>query len=231
MSENTISSILNQDNSFIGNSSASSVSFGEPASSSLLDNTNNISITKWMFIIFILAFLGINIFVYLAKGTQDITNIFSPILSKITSLFGSVTGQIVDVSAEGAKGVVDTTANVIDTGLTAVQDITPGEPEQQTNTSIKSQLVKHTLPQPDIMQANTLNKALNNSKQGQSNNNDYNPDDSTSKIQGSAPKSGWCFIGEDRGFRACAKVGVNDTCMSGDIFPSQDICVNPNLRQ
>lgn len=231
MSENTISSILNQDNSFIGNSSASSVSFGEPASSSLLDNTNNISITKWMFIIFILAFLGINIFVYLAKGTQDITNIFSPILSKITSLFGSVTGQIVDVSAEGAKGVVDTTANVIDTGLTAVQDITPGEPEQQTNTSIKSQLVKHTLPQPDIMQANTLNKALNNSKQGQSNNNDYNPDDSTSKIQGSTPKSGWCFIGEDRGFRACAKVGVNDTCMSGDIFPSQDICVNPNLRQ
>ena len=199
MSDNTISSILNQDNSFIGNSSASSVSFGEPASNSLLDNTNNTSITKWLFIIFILAFLGINIFVYLAKGTQDITNIFSPILSKITSLFGSVTGQIVDVSAEGAKGVVDTTANVIDTGLTAVQDITPGEPEQQTNTSIKSQLVKNTLPQPDIMQANTLNKALNNSKQGQSNNNDYNPDDSTSNIQGGAPKSGWCFVGEDRG--------------------------------
>jgi hypothetical protein len=25
-------------------------------------------------------------------------------------------------------------------------------------------------------------------------------------------------------------VGPNDTCMSGDIFPSQDICVNPSLR-
>ena len=43
-------------------------------------------------------------------------------------------------------------------------------------------------------------------------------------------KAGWCYIGEDRGFRTCAQVGVNDKCMSGEIFPSQEICINPNLR-
>jgi len=37
-------------------------------------------------------------------------------------------------------------------------------------------------------------------------------------------------VGEDRGFRTCAEVGVNDECMSGDIFPSQELCINPNLR-
>lgn len=60
----------------------------------------------------------------------------------------------------------------------------------------------------------------------------YIADDSYSTIQmsKSASKSGWCYIGEDRGFRSCIDVGDNDTCMSGDIFPTQAICVNPNLR-
>jgi len=26
------------------------------------------------------------------------------------------------------------------------------------------------------------------------------------------------------------QVGVNDECMSGDVFPTNDVCVNPNLR-
>jgi hypothetical protein len=60
----------------------------------------------------------------------------------------------------------------------------------------------------------------------------YSADDSYSAIQMSktSSKSGWCFIGEDRGFRSCIRVGENEKCMSGDIFPSQEICVNPNLR-
>ena len=56
-------------------------------------------------------------------------------------------------------------------------------------------------------------------------------DDSISSIQTSnMGKAGWCFIGEERGIRTCAKVKETDTCMSGNIFPSQDICVNPTLR-
>jgi len=61
---------------------------------------------------------------------------------------------------------------------------------------------------------------------------EYKPDDSYSTVQQnqSTGKSGWCFIGEDRGFRSCSPVSATDTCMSGDIFPNKDICVNPNLR-
>lgn len=60
----------------------------------------------------------------------------------------------------------------------------------------------------------------------------YSADDSYSTIQRSksSSKSGWCFIGEDRGYRSCIRVGENEKCMSGDIFPSQEICINPNLR-
>ena len=54
------------------------------------------------------------------------------------------------------------------------------------------------------------------------------PNDTTSnKFQ---PKSGFCFIGEDRGHRSCVEVSESDKCMSGNIFPSMDVCVNPNLR-
>jgi hypothetical protein len=68
--------------------------------------------------------------------------------------------------------------------------------------------------------------------QGPPDDDEYKPDDSYSTVQQnqSTGKSGWCFIGEDRGFRSCSPVSASDTCMSGDIFPSKDICVNPNLR-
>ncbi len=51
----------------------------------------------------------------------------------------------------------------------------------------------------------------------------------TQKHQSS--KSGYCYIGEDRGFRSCAKVEPGDKCMSGQVFSSQDICINPTLRE
>jgi len=59
------------------------------------------------------------------------------------------------------------------------------------------------------------------------------PDVSASRIQANKPtsKQGYCYIGEDRGFRSCIEVGKGDVCMSGDIFPTQDICINPNLRE
>jgi hypothetical protein len=198
--------------------------FGESTSASG-SYFSNLSWTTWLIIIFVLSFLGINIFFYLAKGTQDITDIFKPLVDVILSIFGKITGQVINLSAEGAKtvvkattGVVDKTADVVDSGLSKVQDIATGTP------------IENTFPQPDITQSNALNRALNTSAQTGPNTNEYEADESSSNIQNGAPKAGWCYIGEDRGFRSCAKVGVNDKCMSGDIFPSHEICVNPSLR-
>ena len=211
-SDNTFTDILSLD---------TSTSDGE----GFFESFQNISATTWLLIILILAFLGFNIFVYLAKGTQEINSFFAPLLTKILGLFGAVSGQVVDVSAEGAKAVVNTSADVIDTSLTAVQDITPNKAKSSVPSESVSQQNNH-----DIMKNNTLNKALNTSKSKEPNSNNYNADDASSNIQGGAPKPGWCYIGEDRGFRTCAQVGVNDKCMSGDIFPNQELCINPSLR-
>lgn len=57
-------------------------------------------------------------------------------------------------------------------------------------------------------------------------------DDSTSVTQKhQTGKGGYCYIGEDRGFRSCVKVEASDKCMSGQVFSRQDICVDPTLRE
>lgn len=57
-------------------------------------------------------------------------------------------------------------------------------------------------------------------------------DDSTSVTQKhQAGKAGYCYIGEDRGFRSCVKVEAGDKCMSGQVFSHPEICANPTLRE
>ena len=41
---------------------------------------------------------------------------------------------------------------------------------------------------------------------------------------------GFCYIGYDDGQRECVDVYAGDVCMSGEIFPSLDICINPKMR-
>lgn len=40
----------------------------------------------------------------------------------------------------------------------------------------------------------------------------------------------YCYIGYDNGQRECIEAYAGDVCMSGEIFPSLDICINPKLR-
>ena len=216
-------------------------------SGSLLDGLKSVSWTTWLIIILIFSFLGFNVFVYLAEGTQDITNILGPLFKKILGILGLATKEVVDVTAEGTRTIVDGAAHVIDETTTSIQNVVDkpfeeAKAKKQGTTSsnnVKPSTAPSSVPSSssqvqqspiDVMQNNTLNKALNTAAASNTGNQEYEADESTSSIQQGGSKSGWCYIGEDRGFRTCAQVGVNDTCMSGDIFPSQEICINPNLR-
>jgi hypothetical protein len=200
---------------YTSSSPSNSFSLQSESSSSSLSSITDLNWTTWIIIILILAFLGFNIFAYLAQGTQEISDVFAPITKKLFGTTVAVSSEIVDVSAEGAKAVVTDSSNVINKGLTELQQITPnnavGQQQQQ-----QAQMTKQALDQGH--------------EQGQGQDQDYQAHEATSSVHSSG-KAGWCYIGEDRGFRACAQVSANDTCMSGDIFPSQEICMNPSLRQ
>lgn len=55
-------------------------------------------------------------------------------------------------------------------------------------------------------------------------------DNASSDIQSHKSKTGYCFVGKDQGYRSCVKVTDADNCMSGDIFPTKEVCINPSLR-
>jgi len=219
-SNNLSSSILQSSEPVFPSSSVASTSLSGD-DSGFFESLKSINMTTWLIIILILAFLGFNIFVYLAKGTQDIASFFGPLTQKLFGTTASIAGQTVDVAAEGAKAVVSGTATTVNTGLSAVQNVTPNS----AGSSIQSQPVQG---QSTSRPSDTgLNKALNNS---QEQNQDYQAHEASSSVHSGGGQSGWCFVGEDRGFRSCALVNEDDKCMSGDIFPSQELCINPNLR-
>jgi len=168
----------------------------------------------------ILAFLGFNIFIYLAKGTQ----IFGQLSAYLAGIIGTgaaeTTKQVTNVAATGTKAATDIAAGTVNTTVNVAQD---------TASAVKNS--NYTEQQQLNMSLNQANKAQEEGE-GEEGEPGYKADESGSSIQSSkgAGKSGWCYIGEDRGFRSCIQVGVNDQCMSGDIFPSQEICMYPELR-
>lgn len=213
-------------------SSSTSSSFSSSSEGGFMDSLKNINATTWVIIILLLAFLGFNIFVYLAKGTQGVADFFAPLIKAVAGATAAVTGQAVNVSAEGGKAVVGGTAGVINSGLTGVQDLTPNNHNNGVTPNNAPSAIKGQQPvkqqKVDNIQQSTLNKALNTSQSQQPPSQDYQANEASSSI--GEQKAGWCFIGEEKGFRTCGQVTADDECMSGNIFPTQEICMNPSLR-
>ena len=192
---------------------------------------SSITWQTWIIIILILALLGINIFAYLAKGTQEVSSFIEDIFGPILKILGYTTlttaKQAVETSATGTKAGVDIVADATTDTIDQLQENIQQPKGQPANTSLPVQeKIQQDGGNVEQWNQNSLETALNNAKQTT---NQVSPDDSRSSIQ-TTGKSGWCYIGEDQGIRSCAEIGVNDTCMSGDIFPNQAICMNPNLR-
>lgn len=182
--------------------------------SSLLTN-----FIRYGVVILILAFLGLNIFASLGYLTNDLVNFFRPILLFIGLPISETVKQTVDTSKEGTKAIVDATKKVIDEANDSVIDSNPNYPNYDK--------MEQRMSAEKLATMKSLNDA-----QSKLNVPIPEPDEAGSRTQSSqsSSKTGYCYIGEDRGFRSCIKVGENDECISGDIFPTREICINPSLR-
>lgn len=211
----------------------------QPMASETSSGFFGISWQMWIVIILLLAVLGVNIFAYFAKGTEIFANILGPIAKFLGYGAVAVTKEVVDVGAQGAKTGIDIVAetakgavNIVDKAVESIPT-----PEATTGTSVGRQIeMSMNEPVQNSMRKggnsldwgqDGLTSALNDARRYVQ---EIEPDDSSSSIQASMGKSGWCFVGESDSVRHCAHVGVNDVCMSGDIFPTRDVCINPNLR-
>ncbi len=196
-----------------------------PTSESVTDYSSWFSWQNIIIIILILALLGFNIFVYLAKGTSDVASIFRNIFGPILSFFGlaavDVTNQAIQGAAQGTAAIASTVSNASQSATNVVK----GD-DSKSSINNSEPVQKQMQNSNQGWSKDSLSSALNDAK----NSLDVQPNSADSSL-GVTGKSGWCYIGEENGVRTCAKVGVNDTCMSGNVFPSQDICINPSLRK
>jgi len=176
------------------------------------------TIGRYLLIILILAFLGFNVFTTLGNITDNTHGILAPLLSSLGFGVGETIKQTVNTSAKGTKTGVDVVAGTVDNATTFLEK------------SVGVKGVKfNRLDKKSVSTEKAIQAATKNQK---SQKNIPEADDATSSTQQfKKGKSGYCYIGEDRGFRSCIKVGEGDNCISGDIFPSKELCINPNLRE
>ena len=101
----------------------------------------------------------------------------------------------------------------------------------QTNTNISEENTEETMLKSERKLADRTRDVPSDIKKTIENNTKTEPIplQSGSNEHGSN-EQGYCYIGKQNNIRNCAKVSARNKCMSGDIFPTLDLCINPNLR-
>ena len=218
-------------------------SFGSAPAPAPADQTSTTSfLVRALLIVLLLALVGFNVFTYLDDITEWFGDTFGAPFRAVAGWLGYAAADTVkttvDVTAQGAKSAVDIAAGAATSGIDVLQQTigstnahanANAHADKRSNNNLKTNLKTNNNNERPSSEAETesssLETALSHAKKKAP-----QPDDATSRIQRTG-KSGYCYIGEDRGFRSCIKVGEQDTCMSGDIFPTHAICINPRLRQ
>lgn len=170
----------------------------------------NILIGVLIFLL-ILSFLGINLLGAAGGFVESISNAFGPFFRQILSLFGYTAGTAIDKATD----VVTDTAKVgIDLAGGAVDDV--------ANLLIKASTQDGNPPSLDVKINQGATKLA-----------EPTPDKTENPIQNApaAAKKSWCLVGEYQGRRGCIEVSDQDKCISGQVFPEQKMCLNPNLSQ
>jgi hypothetical protein len=185
------------------------------SSSQFMNETSTGGISNQLIIfvlltLIILSFLGINLFTMFGGLIEIIVAIVGPFFAQVLSIFGYTTGSVINKTADVVGDVAKTGVDVAEGSLQSVGSI------------LKDASRKHVDPTAASQLDNVLNVSPNRM-------NDPAPSPSESPIQKpiTAGKTGWCLVGEYEGKRGCVEVGEQDKCMSGQIFATQNACMNP----
>jgi len=167
----------------------------------------------FLVILVLMSFLGVNLLTFSGNVFDEIKTVAFPYIEKVLAMFGYSTGIFLDKAAETSTDAIKFSADIANGAVGSLSDllITASKPKLQTD---EQNALDSTL---------TLNKPLCKSQP--------QPDASTSATQApiSSGKQSWCLVEDDGVSRQCLRVSDMDKCMSGQVFPSQKMCLNPNI--
>jgi|UniRef100_A0A6C0CB89 hypothetical protein len=219
----------------------------------------------WIAIILVLAFLGFNIFAYLAYGTDIFTSLMAPFTYIIAYFTGETAKTTLKHTSQGTQAIVNESSNFLQIFLKFMTDLFNNTLVVVTTSStsaidyLQSNMKKdktiNVKPEKQIPEKQ-IPDSSGNIQETQEDNDDStllkeerkvearvpNVSDSIKKsilqkertepepLDSDTQQNGYCYIGKINNSRYCAKVSSNNSCMSGDIFPTMAVCINPNLK-
>lgn len=167
-------------------------------------------------IVVVLALLGLNIFSYLAKGTD----VIGDFLARFSSHVPETAAKVIDTSVVGTQVAADVAAGTVkDAGDVLSRELNLKRKDlwESRDEGVRKSIENRDMPGINKFPQHEPDKSYKES-----------PEDNNIQEK---HKPGYCYIGTDRGYRSCIKVNSSDDCESKKIFPSIDICINPSLRQ
>ena len=243
-------------NTQLGAMTNSQSSYNQPSYNQPSYNEPKTNIVKsiffWIFIILLLAFLGFNIFKYLAQGTDIVTALLSPIAYVIAMVSGDTAKTTLQHTSQGAQTIATESSNFLQILLKFITDLFNNSINFIATTSTSGiNYLQSTIKQDKI----TSTKENENQNPDEDENEGEEGDlknerkienriqDVSNSIKNlivkkedkvpepsSSEQHGYCYVGKENNIRHCAKVSSKSKCMSGDIFPTMDLCINPKLR-
>ena len=181
-----------------------------PTSSPISDGLKNVLIMI-LLVILVLSLLGINVFTIFGNALQKLIDIFNPIVSKVLKDLGYASGNVISSTSDILADTSKTGIDILNGTVHSVGDLLLKASGQGAGASLDSQI-----NQPPII-----------APKPPSPNESSNPIQSTPSVN----KNQWCLVGEYNGARGCISVSDQDKCLSGQVFPTQQMCLNPNLTQ
>jgi hypothetical protein len=182
-----------------------------PISNPLNNDTNNggINIVKILLIMGIVVFLTYNLYLYFFEKTDILGKYFGTTGLGISKT-ANINKKTVNKVSDGTKDTLNVAQRVTGKGLDIIDDggkfLSKKESPIEKNKNEEKIKKKASY---GVRAESSYNSALKKSK----------------------TKGGFCYIGTDRTYRSCVKINPGDVCMSNKIYPTMDICVNPNLRR
>jgi hypothetical protein len=177
-----------------------------------------------MFLIFLLAlsFLGINLLAIMGSWIQVIISIFGPLVTQILSVFGYTAGTVINKSADVVTDVAKTGIDIVGGTAHSVGGLLKDASKDNVDQKAKNQL-DQSVKLDEKINMGGANKPPT----------EPTPAPSTNPIQNpiTSQKTSWCLVGEYQDKRGCIEITDADQCLSGQVFPSQKMCLNPTLGQ
>jgi len=185
------------------------------------DTFKNIIIILLLLIV-VLSLLGINVFIIFGNFFQNVIDFLKPVVSKTADDLEYASGTLInessDIVADASKTGIDILNGTMHSVGNLLLTASGKSPSNNGSTStIGTQL--------------NLDKSINQPPKVAPKSPEPNSTTSAIQTTPSASKQNWCLIGDFQGKRGCVSVEDQSKCLSGQVFPSQQLCLNPTMTQ